>query len=130
MHNVATNQEGWPKELEQMKSDACYRYVRKNGNTMNCCTRFGLDSIVLGLCSCNSNLKIMLEKCVEFLSKYCQITWTPELGFVVNCYEKALKDQFEQWRNNFYSRFIFKSLWFVFDIKKIIFVFCHEKLFY
>lgn len=89
-----------PKELEEMKSDACYEYLRWNGSKINGCTEFGRHARVLRLCSCKKitdpDTKMMLKKCMEFLNKYGQTTWTTELDFVVKIYEKALKHQFEQ----------------------------------
>lgn len=88
-----------PKELEEMKTDPCYQYVRKAANKMDCCT-FGPDVRVLRLCSCStvtrSDSKMMLEKCMEFLNKFGHTTWSLELEFVVNCYEKGLRSQFKQ----------------------------------
>lgn len=89
-----------PPELKEMKSDECYRYLRKYGNPMNCCARFEGNTRVLVMCSCihtaKPDPKLVQEKCLEFLNKYGRLSWTAELGFVINCFEKSLKDQFKQ----------------------------------
>lgn len=89
-----------PSGLEKMKSDPCYQYVRKNTNAMNCCTRYGRNERVLVMCSCSKNKKRdaikTVEKSTEFLNRYGHMPWTTELDFVVNCFEKALKDQIDE----------------------------------
>lgn len=89
-----------PKELAEMKADASYKYVRKYGNKMDCCTRYGRNEGVLRLCSCSiatdEESKKLLDACIEFLNKYGQMKWTTELDFVVNCYANAVKGRFDQ----------------------------------
>lgn len=73
-----------PIELEKMTTDLCYQYVRKNGNKMKC------SKVESG------DLKMMLEKCIEFLDKFGHTTWSSELDFVVKCYEKSLRSQLKE----------------------------------
>lgn len=83
-----------------LNADSGYQYVRKNWNTTNCCDRYGRNERVLLLCSCiktkAKNSKMLLEKCVEFLDKFGQMKYTPELGFVLRCLESLFRDKYEK----------------------------------